>query len=257
MGVATTESRPAGGAVIGPMLPSAPMRLAASLTFAWLLAAPLVGQELTLVDRVLAVVDDDPILASEVERELALGRVERRPEESDAELHRRTLDLLIDERVRRHEVQRFGRADVPVAEIERQVEIIRGRFAAGATFAEELAARGLDEAGLRQLVARQLATENYFREILGPRVQVDRDDIQLYYDNTLVPELQARGQPAPPVEEVREEIRALLRAQRLNREIELATEELRNAADIVDFLAEEHRGLPPVVGVIEPPPPPR
>lgn len=213
------------------------------------LTEAVIGQELTLVDRVLAVVDDDPILSSEVERELLLGRAERRPEESDAQLRRRTLDLLIDERVRRHEVQRFGRAEVPVADIERQVEIIRRRFASEETFRVELARRGLDENGLRQLVARQLATESFFREILGPRVQIDRDDIQLYYDATLVPELQARGQTAPPLEEVREDIRTLLRAQRLNREIERRTEELRNAADIVDFLREERRGLPPLVGV--------
>lgn len=231
------------------------MKLRAHLFAALLLVAPLVAQDLTLVDRVLAVVDDDPILASEVERELLLGRVERSAEEADEALRRRTLDLLIDERVRRHEVQRFGRDDVQVADIERQVEIIRARFANPETFRQELAGRGLDEGGLRQLVARQLATDNYFREILGPRVQVDRDDIQLYYETTLVPELQAQGLPVPAVDEIREDVRTLLRAQRLNREIERKTEELRNAADIVDFLNEEHRGLPPVVGVMVPEPP--
>jgi hypothetical protein len=236
------------------MLPSGSMKLAVSLVVA-LFAAPLVAQDLTLVDRVLAVVDDDPILASEVDRELLLGRVERGPEETDEQLRRRILDLLIDERVRRHEVQRFGRADVPVADIERQVELIRARFADGRTFQQQLAERGLDESGLRQLVARQLATDSYFREILGPRVQVDRDDIQLHYETTLVPQLEAQGLPVPPIDDVREHIRALLRAQRLNREIERRTEELRNAADVVDFLVEEHRGLPPVVGVIEPPNP--
>lgn len=238
------------------MLPSEAMKLVIALAVGlagWLPAAsPVADQTLTVVDRVLAVVDDDPILASEVERERSLGRVERRPEESDAEFERRTLDLLIDERVRRHEVQRFGRAEVPVAEIERQVEIIRRRFADPESFRAELARRDLDETGLRQLVARQLATESFFREILGPRVQIDRDDIQLYYDSTLVPELQARGEPAPPLDEVREDIRTLLRAQRLNREIERRTEELRNVADIVDFLSEERRGLPPLVGVVEP-----
>lgn len=242
------------------MLPSEAMKLVVMLAFGlagWLPAAsPGADLGLTLVDRVLAVVDDDPILASEVEREWSLGRVERRPEESAAALERRTLDLLIDERVRRHEVQRFGRAEVPVADIERQVEIIRQRFADLESFRAELARRDLDETGLRQLVARQLATESFFREILGPRVQIDRDDIQLYYDSTLVPELQARGEPAPPLDEVREDIRTLLRAQRLNREIERRTEELRNAADIVDFLSEERRGLPPLVGVVAPGEPP-
>jgi hypothetical protein len=238
------------------MLPSRAMKLVVALAFTlvgWLPASSS-GTELgvAVVDRVLAVVDDDPILASEVEREGSLGRVERRPEETDAELERRTLDLLIDERVRRHEVQRFGRAEVPVAEIEHQVEIIRRRFADLETFRAELARRDLDETGLRQLVARQLATESFFREILGPRVQIDRDDIQLYYDSTLVPELEARGEPVPPLDEVREDIRTLLRAQRLNREIERRTEELRNAADIVDFLVDERRGLPPLVGVVEP-----
>ena len=75
------------------------------------------------VDRVVAVVDEDPILASDLERVIHLGLIERQADESDAALARRALDGLIAERLRQHEVGRFGYETVPVEEVR---ESIRG-----------------------------------------------------------------------------------------------------------------------------------
>jgi hypothetical protein len=45
---------------------------------------------------------------------------------------------------------------------------------------------------------------------------------------------------------VREQIRALLKQERLNAEIASWTEELRRQADVVDHYASQHAELPPV-----------
>jgi hypothetical protein len=50
----------------------------------------------------------------------------------------------------------------------------------------------------------------------------------------------------PPIEEVREDIRQLLKERRLNEAIEGRTEELRREADVLTFF-DEPEGLPPVV----------
>ncbi len=59
-----------------------------------------------------------------------------------------------------------------------------------------------------------------------------------------MPEMRSQGQSVPPVAEIREDIRGLLREQRLNEEIELWTEELRLAADIEDYFESSHDELP-------------
>ena len=75
-------------------------------------------------------------------------------------------------------------------------------------------------------------------------------EIQQYYDETLVPEMKRRGQSVPDIGEVREQIRAVLREERLNEEIDRWTAELRLRSDIVDNLERVDRELPPAV---EPP----
>ena len=207
--------------------------------------APAAG--LALVDRVVAVIDEDPILASDVDRIVALRLVERAPGEGDGAYRRRVLGQMIEDRLRFHEIDRFGFQQVPVDEIERQVEQIRRRFADPAELDRQLAALGMTVESLRQLVTRQLLVLNYVEERLGPRVFVSPEHIQEYYDQVLAPEAARHGQAAPPLDEVREQIRAVLREQRLNQEIERWTEELRREADIADFSDREERPLPPVV----------
>lgn len=207
-----------------------------------------------LVDRVVAVVDEEPILLSDLQRAIRLGLVERQPGESEAALLRRTLDEWIERRLRLAEIARFGFEEAPLEEVERHVEVLRARFPDEAAWRAELAALGLGEAEVRQLVARQLAVLAYLEQRLGPRAFVGLDEIQRYYEDELVPRLRAQGDPVPPVEEVREAIRAVVREQKLDREIELWTAKLRREADVIDLLDAPPKPLPPVVLEIAAPP---
>ena len=135
-----------------------------------------------LVDRVVAVVDEDPILDSDIERVVRLGLLPAVVGESVAEERRRALDLAIEQRLRLHEVDRFGFEETPLALLDRQMEEIRSRVPAEEAFRAELARLGLDETALRQLLARQLSVLAYVEERLGPRVFVSVDDIGRYYN---------------------------------------------------------------------------
>jgi len=199
------------------------------------------------VDRVVALVDEEPILLSDLERVIGLGLMVHQAEESDEALRRRTLDRLIELTLRQNELGRFGFQQVPVEEVDLQFDAVRERFESEAVFQAELDRLGLDAQGVRQLLARQLATLAFVEERLGPRVFVGIEEIRRYYEETLVPDLAKLGQPAPPIEEVRESIRALLREKKLDEEIVRWTAELRRAADIVDLLDAPEEALPPVV----------
>ena len=206
-----------------------------------------------LRDRIVAVVDEDPILASDVERVIALGLANREPGESQEAFSRRVLEGLIDQRLRAHEIDRFGLGQVDVKLVDEHVAEIRSRFESEEAFQRRLEELDLDLEGLRQLVARQLSVLEYVNERLAVRVFVTLDEINEYYEKVLVPQLRAQGAPVPPIEEVREDIRELLREQRLNREVETWTEQLRREADVSRFPDEPQGPLPPVVETIEKP----
>jgi peptidyl-prolyl cis-trans isomerase SurA len=203
----------------------------------------------TLKDRVLAVVDDDPILGSDVERVVRLGLETAKPGETPATFRRRVLDELIEQRLQFHEIDRFGFEQVPVDEIQRRVAAIRARFADEAAFQKALKEVGLDPKGLRQLVTRQLLVLTYVDERLGPSVFVTPDDVNRYYRDVLGPEMQKHGQAAPPLDQVRDDIRETLKQQKMTAQMESWTKGLREKADVLLYSAETPAGqpLPPVV----------
>jgi peptidyl-prolyl cis-trans isomerase SurA len=245
-----------------------PVQLLAPLAFATLLAAaiapamaqkkpaapkpapPAAGAKAVLQDRVQAVVDEDPILASDVERVVKLGLEKPNPGEADAQFRRRVLDGLIDQRLQFHEIDRFNFQQAPVDDIQKRVAEIRARYPDDAAFQRALKEVGLDVKSLRQLVARQLLVLTYVDERLGSRVFVGPDDINRYYREVLTPEMQKRGQPVPPLADVREDIREVLKQQKMTQEMTTWTQELRTRADVVVYPAG-NQPLPPVVRTIQ------
>lgn len=200
-----------------------------------------------LVDRIVAVVDEDPILASDLERVIRLGLAEMESGEGPLDFRRRVLRDLIDQRLRFHEVDRFGLIQVPVEEIEVRTEEIRSRFATEAEYQARLHELSMTEEDLRQLVARQLTILAFVDERLGARVFVGLEEIEEYYEKELKPVLEAEGQDVPALEDVREPIRTVLRERRMISEIERWTEELNRKATVTNYFDSEHSGLPPVV----------
>lgn len=230
---------------LNPFLLSLLALSGATLAAAQAPAAPAVEGE--MVDRVLAVVDEDPILESDLQQVIGLGLAEPVEGETEVAFRRRVLDRLIEQRLQFHEIDQFGFAEIPVEEVERQFEQLRLSFGGNAEFEQRLEELGLDGQGLRQVLARQLMVLIYVEERLGARVFVDLDEIRDYYESTLVPDLRDRGQRVPPIQEIREQIRSVLKERRLNEEIVHWTDELRREADVLDYFDSQHDDLPPVV----------
>lgn len=227
-----------------------------ALLMAWTGSGRLPAQEspgtdetagLELQDRILAVANEDTILHSDVEKVIGLGLVERREGESDPELRRRVLDGLVDQSLRFQQVGRFGFGRMDPDRIEAQMRVLRDDFESDEAFRRHLGGLGLTEQEVRQILSRQLTVLDYVDERLGPRVFVGLDDIREYYQDVLVAEAEERGATVPPLAEVRETIRRLLKDRRLNEEIERWTEELRRQADVRILLDDYSGELPPVV----------
>jgi hypothetical protein len=184
------------------------VRLVPALVAGLTLASPSTpGAE--LVDRILAVVDDRPLLLSTVR---ALDEVR--------DLDRRqALREAIDERLMLQEAARLPQAAVTREEEEAALASLRETR-------PEVEVR-VPEADLRRLVRRQLAILKYIDFRFKPQIRITEDALREAWNQDY------RGQPeGPPFEEAAPELRARLERRELDRRIESWVEDLRGRAEI-------------------------
>jgi len=109
---------------------------------------------------------------------------------------------------------------------------ISGRFSSPEEFARAVASVELTMDEVRALVKRQLQVEAYIQERFAPLVFIPNEEIESYYRGTWTEQRRKRGLAVPPLAQVREEIRTLLKSERLQSEIEKWTAQLRARANV-------------------------
>jgi hypothetical protein len=191
-----------------------------------------------LVDRIAAVVGDDIILESEIRKLVAVGYLERKTGESDTAYRDRALDQRIVDLLREKQLRRSSGFDPKPEEVEARVAALEERLAKnrGVPAAAALAAAGTTREELSQWVRRGLALDSFVKERLTPGLKLTEADLRAYYDTAFRDAAKKRGlADLPPFDDVREEIREVVRELRLNAEIERWTEQLRGETRILIY----------------------
>jgi len=196
---------------------------------ALLFAAPAYA---TTVDRIAAVIDQQVLTVSEVNQMAEVRFFPRVAGRSDDDYRHDILEALIAQALRFRDVERFGAQDIPKDSIEARLVEIQRRFASPAELDAALARAELTPDELRALIKRQLQVEAYIQERFAPLVFVANDDIETYYNGPWRQQRIARGLPIPPLNDVREEIRTLIRSRQLDQQIETWTTQLRARANV-------------------------
>jgi hypothetical protein len=191
-----------------------------------------------VIDRIVAVVNSNPVLQSDVESELrfedlAAGRPAS-PSFSD-EQKRAALERLIDRELVRQEMEH---ANMPVpteAQIAAHIHEIRKQYpdaekAAG--WNSILAMHGVSEKLLRQKITEQIQTLGVAETRLRPLIQVDAESIQKYYQDEFLPQLRKSGVPDQPLSAVSARIKEILTEQKMNEQITGWLQSLRSQAEI-------------------------
>jgi DNA repair exonuclease SbcCD ATPase subunit len=170
-----------------------------------LLAAAGVPEQ-QVVDRIVAHIEDDIITLSEVRE---LGRYQQLVE-GHAASDDRLLAQLIEQWIVSAEAT-AAHYPLPIeAEVNREIERLGRQFASPEAYRERLQQLGLPAAAVRRLMERQIYLGRYVDYKFRPAVQVDAGAIEKYYREQLVPPMAAKGQAAPALEIVQDEIRELL-----------------------------------------------
>lgn len=178
------------------------------------------AEEPTVVDEVVAVVDDTPILLSDLRLAWAVRLVEPRPGEGVEELGRRLADARIALEIQYADlgIQRRDTRTEPRTEtvLQRLFEAGGGRQPLVAV----LARWGLDGTDVRELAARLAAVEAYIESELGPEIRPSLEDARAVYEQEIVPETRRSGHEPPPFESMIGELSRLVRERQLNRRLE-------------------------------------
>jgi len=188
------------------------------------------------IDRIAAVIERQVITVSEVTQMVELRFFPHTAGQSEDDYRHAVLESLIAQALRYRDVERFGAQDIAKDSIETRLREIQGRFASPAEFVAALARTELTLDEVRALIKRQLQVEAYIQERFAPLIFVSSDEIEAEYRGRWSQQRRERGLPIPPLADVTDEIRTLLRADRLQTEVEKWTAQLRAHAN-VDVLA--------------------
>ncbi len=189
-----------------------------------------------VVDRIVATVNRQPVLLSDWETAMRYEAfLDQRPLPLPSERANATLDRLIDQELLREQMRTSHVPAVTAEEIATQIQEIRKNTAgcdSDAGFRAALARYGLSESELRERVTSQFAILRFLDVRLRPTVHIDRRSIEAYYNDTLLPELRQKGQPAASLADVSAQIEELLSQQRVDAILSDWLKDLRQQSEI-------------------------
>ncbi|HUJ29731.1 MAG TPA: hypothetical protein VLY23_00510 [Candidatus Acidoferrum sp.] len=164
------------------------------------------------IDGIAARIEDDIITSSEVRelaafQELVDGRAKSRGE---------IIRELTDQWIVRQEATATNYRQPADEEVNRAYDALAKQFGSPAAFQERAATLNLSDAVIRRLLREQLYLARFLDYRFRPAAQVDRQQIEDYYEKEFAPQLKARGEPVPPVDDVEDTIREVLIQRAIN-----------------------------------------
>ena len=187
-----------------------------------------------VVDRIVARVDEDIILQSDVDQ-LARYQV---LVDGKSESQEQILERLIDQWIVRKEAEASRFPPAADADVERGLQRLMRSFAKKEDFDSQREKAGLTEADVTQIVTSQTYLTNYLDSRFRPTVQVEEQAIKDFYDNALIPRAKARGQEPPSFDNARDVIQEVLIQRGINEQADKWLKESRARLHISKFLNE-------------------
>ena len=192
--------------------------------------APAPTPRPVLLDRIAAVVGDDVIPESDVDRYARVGMLARLEGEEESAYRARCLDQVVVDLLRQRALRRTAGFEPDARDVESRYRDIEARVERerGMPFEAVLDRAGVSRAEAREWVRQDLEMETFVRERLLPAVKVTDAEVEAYYEGTFRAEAASSGlAQLPPLKDVSDDLKAVLRSRKLNAEIDRWTDELR------------------------------
>jgi len=196
---------------------------------------PVPPQSGRVVDRIVARIEGDIILQSQVRELGAFQQLIEGHTESDDQL----LSELIEQWVVNTEASATHFPKPPQTEVDRELARLQGQFKPPQAYAQRIAALGLSAEDVRDMLARQIYLERYMDYKFRPTVQIDSAEVDKYYREEHVPELAKKGQPAPGESGVEALIREVLVQRAITKQAAQWLEEKKSHLKLVNVPADD------------------
>jgi hypothetical protein len=190
-----------------------------------------------VVDRIVARVETEIILQSDV-RQLSRYQafLDGKPQ-SDADI----LNRLIDQWIVRSEagVARFPQPSDE--DINRSIERLKRSFSSPEEFQTRQKQSGITDDEIRRFVRAQLYLSNYLDSRFRPSIQIDEKAIDDFYRSRVVPRAESRNQTPPTLENARDFIQEALVQQAINEQADRWLKESRSRVRVETMLDEKSK----------------
>ncbi len=190
-----------------------------------------------VVDRIVARVENDVILLSDM-RELSHYQlfVDGKTE-SDEQL----LDRLIDQWIVRNEASVSRIAQPSDEDVQRSLERLKRSFSSPEEFEDRRKQSGLSEEDVRRMMRSQLYLSNYLDTRFRPSIQIDDKQIEEFYETRVIPRAKSREQTPPTLEAARDFIQEALVQRAINEQADKWLKESRTRVRVENLLQEEQK----------------
>ncbi|MBI3653841.1 MAG: hypothetical protein HY231_22650 [Acidobacteria bacterium] len=190
-----------------------------------------------VVDQILTLVNDEPITRTDLLWSLAMDAKAPNPANGvSTDLLRQKLDVMIDEKIVAQEALRIPTAEITPTEIEAKHKALMATFPTAEAFRQRLEGVGLTAEKLDELLRRRIIIEKYITFRFQSFILVSDQEIQEYYDRTLAPQMKEKGAVPPPLAEVSEMIRARVKSNKIEAELETWLTSARQRAEIISLV---------------------
>lgn len=197
------------------------------------LASCLAAQE--VVDRIVARVDTDIILLSDIQELERYQTFVDGKSESESQI----LDRLIDQWIVRNEAKAALFPQPSSEEVQRSLERLKRSFSTPEAFADREKVTGLTDEDITRMLTRQLYLSSYLDSRFRASVQqIDEKDIEEFYKTRVVPRAESRGQNPPTMDAARGFIQEALVQRAINEQSDRWLQESRSRIRIEKFLDE-------------------
>lgn len=203
-----------------------------AIFFALIVASFVRAQE--VVDRIVARVENDIILLSDVQELQRYQELVDGKSESESAI----LDRLIDQWIVRSEADLSQFPDPKEQDIDRGISRVVKSFASPEEYETRRKQSGLTDADVRKMVASQLYLSNYLDSRFRPSAQIDEKAIEDFYQNKVVPTAKARGQTPPTLDASRDIIQEVLVQSDIDEQADRWLKESRDRVHVQKYLDE-------------------
>jgi hypothetical protein len=194
-----------------------------------------------VLDRVVAVVNNHAILASDLDDEIRLSVLEPNEGRQDTLTRRRALEqlvsrTLIEQQIRQEDLQAIAPSPDEVSarldEIRKQLPAcVHQNCSTDAGWKAFLASHGLTAERVESYIRYRLEILRFIEQRFRQGIQISQQQIETYYHDTLLPQY-APGEAVPPLDQVAPRIQEILLEQQVNDLFDNWLKNLRQQGDV-------------------------